>query len=96
LVTVAVSVVTVPAETLFEDTVNAVVVKMPGPADTAGACAKTAATTMSDSRIFLLRAVPCEAFGARDWLRARTLEECDCCCERLSNMASCSPLRVYF
>lgn len=65
LVTVAVRVVTVPAVTLFEDTVKAVVVKVAAPADADGACAKTAATTMSHTRIFLPHAVPCERFGAR-------------------------------
>src|SRR5271156_725539 len=95
LVTVAVSVVTVPAVTLFEDTVKVVVVKVMGPADADGACAKAAATTTSHTRIFLLRAVPCERFGARVSNNARTFEECDCCCERHSNMASCSPLRVH-
>src|ERR1700677_997966 len=65
VVPVAVRVVTVPAVTLFEDTAKAVVVKGGAPSDADGTCAKTAATTMSYTRVFLPRAVPCERFGAR-------------------------------
>jgi hypothetical protein len=82
--------------TLSADTVKVVVVKALGPADADGACAKTAATTTSHTRIFLLRAVPREWFGANARNDARTLKECELFCDRLSNMVSWSPLRVYF
>src|SRR5271156_6330845 len=57
LVTAAVNVVTVPAVTLPDDTVKAVVVKVTGPANVRGVCASTAATMTSHTRSFLLRAL---------------------------------------
>src|SRR5277367_4669257 len=96
LVTVAVNVVTVPAVTLPEDTVNVVVVKVLGPAAARGACAKTAATTTNHANTFLARDFARAPFGARASKKTKSFEECECCCKRLSNMASCSPLRVCF
>jgi hypothetical protein len=77
VITVAVSVVAVPAAPLPDDTVKVVVVNVPPLADAGGACPSGAATTASHSNIFLPRPLTFACVRATAWKKAKICEEYD-------------------